>query len=119
MVNIIARKFSIETRFLQDLPPSDSWRGTPKSGTQAVAQLGETRTIPKLTCSRCGTDPSTLERDQSNPQNRPDTPETGKESVAQPEDRIGTGPPRARTEVVYVDLGYWAILQARKQWRSQ
>ena len=25
------------------------------------------------------------------------------------EDRIGTGPPLARTEVVYVDLGYWAI----------
>ena len=25
------------------------------------------------------------------------------------EDRIGTGPPRARTEVIYVDLGYWAI----------
>ena len=25
------------------------------------------------------------------------------------EDRLGTGPPRARTEVIYVDLGYWAI----------
>jgi len=25
------------------------------------------------------------------------------------QDRIGTGPPRARTEVIYVDLGYWAI----------
>ena len=25
------------------------------------------------------------------------------------EDRIGTGPPRARTEVIYADLGYWAI----------
>jgi len=25
------------------------------------------------------------------------------------EDRIGTSPPRARTEVIYVDLGYWAI----------
>ena len=25
-------------------------------------------------------------------------------------DRIGTGPPRARTQVIYVDLGYWAIL---------
>ena len=25
------------------------------------------------------------------------------------EDRIGTGPPRARTEVIYVDLGYRAI----------
>jgi len=25
------------------------------------------------------------------------------------EDRIGTGPPWARTEVIYVDLGYWAI----------
>jgi hypothetical protein len=25
------------------------------------------------------------------------------------EDRIGTGLPRARTEVIYVDLGYWAI----------
>ena len=25
------------------------------------------------------------------------------------EDRIGTGPPRARTEVIYVDFGYWAI----------
>ena len=28
------------------------------------------------------------------------------------EDRIGTGPPRARTEVIYVDLGYWAISAA-------
>ena len=26
------------------------------------------------------------------------------------EDRIGTGPPRVRTEVIHVDLGYWAIL---------
>ena len=25
------------------------------------------------------------------------------------EDRIGTGPPRAETEVIYVNLGYWAI----------
>jgi len=25
------------------------------------------------------------------------------------EDRLGTGPPRARTEVIYVDLGYWAV----------
>jgi len=25
------------------------------------------------------------------------------------EDRVGTGPPQARTEVIYVDLGYWAI----------
>jgi len=25
------------------------------------------------------------------------------------EDRTGTGPPLARTEVIYVDLGYWAI----------
>jgi len=25
------------------------------------------------------------------------------------EDRIGTGPPRARTNVIYVDLGCWAI----------
>jgi len=25
------------------------------------------------------------------------------------EDRIGTGPPRARTDVIYVDLGNWAI----------
>ena len=25
------------------------------------------------------------------------------------EDRIGTGPPRARTAVIQVDLGYWAI----------
>ena len=25
------------------------------------------------------------------------------------EDRLGTGPPRARTEVIYVDLGCWAI----------
>jgi len=25
------------------------------------------------------------------------------------EDRIGTGPPRARTEVIYVDLGDWTI----------
>ena len=25
------------------------------------------------------------------------------------EDRIGTGLPRARTEVIYKDLGYWAI----------
>ena len=25
------------------------------------------------------------------------------------EDRIGTGPPRARTEVIYVDLGYWLV----------
>ena len=25
------------------------------------------------------------------------------------EDRLGTGPPRARTEVIYVDLGYWVI----------
>jgi len=25
------------------------------------------------------------------------------------EDRVGTGPPRARTEVIYVDLGHWAI----------
>ena len=25
------------------------------------------------------------------------------------EDRIRTGPPRASTEVIYVDLGYWAI----------
>ena len=25
------------------------------------------------------------------------------------EDRIGTGPPRARTEVISVDLEYWAI----------
>jgi hypothetical protein len=25
------------------------------------------------------------------------------------EDRIGTGPPRAKTEVIHVDLGYWAI----------
>ena len=25
------------------------------------------------------------------------------------EDRIGTGPPRARTEVICVDLGYWAV----------
>jgi len=24
-------------------------------------------------------------------------------------DRIGTGPPRARTEVIHVDLGYWAV----------
>ena len=23
------------------------------------------------------------------------------------EDRVGTGPPRVRTELVYVDLGYW------------
>ena len=27
------------------------------------------------------------------------------------EDRIGTGPPRARTEVICVDLGYWAFGQ--------
>ena len=27
------------------------------------------------------------------------------------EDRIGTGPPRARTEVIHVDLKYWAISQ--------
>ena len=32
---------------------------------------------------------------------------SGSESVC--EDRIGTGPPRARTKVIYVDLGYWAI----------
>ena len=25
------------------------------------------------------------------------------------EDRLGTGPPRARTQVIYVDLGYWVI----------
>ena len=25
------------------------------------------------------------------------------------EDRLGTGPPRARTEVIHVGLGYWAI----------
>ena len=25
------------------------------------------------------------------------------------EDRIGTGPSRARTEVIYANLGYWAI----------
>ena len=25
------------------------------------------------------------------------------------EDRVGTGPPQARTEVIYVDLGFWAI----------
>ena len=25
------------------------------------------------------------------------------------EDRIGTGPPLARTKFIYVDLGYWAI----------
>ena len=25
------------------------------------------------------------------------------------EDRIGTGPPRAKTEVMYLDLEYWAI----------
>ena len=29
-------------------------------------------------------------------------------AMASCEDRIGTGPPRARTEVIYVDLGYWA-----------
>jgi len=28
---------------------------------------------------------------------------------AECEDRIGTGPPRARTEVIYVELGCWAI----------
>ena len=27
------------------------------------------------------------------------------------EDRLGMGPPRARTEVVSVDLGYWAVSQ--------
>ena len=25
------------------------------------------------------------------------------------EDRIGTGPPRARTKVIYVDIGCWAM----------
>ena len=28
------------------------------------------------------------------------------------EDRIGTGPPRARTQVIYVDLGYLAISES-------
>ena len=28
------------------------------------------------------------------------------------EDRIGTGPPRARTDVVYVDLANWAIARS-------
>jgi len=25
------------------------------------------------------------------------------------EDRIGMGPPRAKTEVIHIDLGFWAI----------
>ena len=25
------------------------------------------------------------------------------------EDRVGTGPPRVKTEVIYVDLRYWSI----------
>ena len=28
--------------------------------------------------------------------------------VPECEERIGSGPPQARTEVIYVDLGYWA-----------
>ena len=32
------------------------------------------------------------------------------------EDRIGTGPPRARTQVIYVDLGYWAISGSIRPW---
>ena len=45
-------------------------------------------------------------------------------SVAECEDRIGTGPPRARPEVIYLDSGYWAIPRSINQkgnrplWRS-
>ena len=35
-------------------------------------------------------------------------------AVAQCEDRVGTGPPRARTQVNNVDLGYRAISGSRR-----
>ena len=34
------------------------------------------------------------------------------------EDRIGTGPPRAKIEVIYVDLGYWASVQKQASVRD-
>ena len=36
----------------------------------------------------------------------------------QREDRIGTGPPRARTQVIYVDLRYWASGLKEVNWMS-
>jgi len=37
------------------------------------------------------------------------TPQAKPSAKTSCEDRLGTGPPRARTDVIYVDLGYWAI----------